>query len=249
MLTVVEDASAVETGWARRRVAHTRWTGEPTRDELRAMVKAVDDDGLVVCGTAATLNLVVEALRRAGRVSDTPVTFLPGRPPGRGGVETYELTELLALPADVDAALSADPVELPLARNDIGGVLLLEAGLAPASGKSFGAQAYHDDLLIADGPVARFDIRVDYSADDVLRATVTPPSGRKRLAGSTGRAVQIACHPARMSVDGRDLGEVEGRTWYLDDREHWLLRGAQRPAAALPEAGPRRGWLSRLLSR
>lgn len=250
MLTLVEDATATAVGWSELApVRRVRWDTAPTRDHLRALAKEADADGLVVSGSAATLSMVVEALKRAGRVSETPVGFLPGTSTGRAAEATLDLVELLSLPASAEQVLAADPVTLPLARNDIGGVLLVEATFEAERGRGFGAQAYHDDQLIADGVIGRIDVRVDYGASDVLRATVRPTSARKRSTSSAGRAVQIACDEVAMTVDGRAAAIVEGRTWYLDDRESWLLRGAQIPASAAIAPRSTGPWWSRLLGR
>lgn len=250
MLTLVEDSTATAAGWSDLApVRPVRWDDTPGRDELRALVKGVDDDGIVVSGSAASLSTVIEALKRAGRVSDTPVGFLAGTAKDDATAEaTLDLVELLSLPTSAEQVLAADPVGLPLARNDIGGVMLVEATFGPGRGRGFGAQAYHDDQLIADGIIGRIDVRVDYRASDLLLATVTPTSGRKRSTRSAGRAVQIACDEVPMSVDGRPAAKVDGRTWYLDDRERWLLRGARTPTTA-PTTPPTGGWWSRLLGR
>ncbi|WP_153504435.1 hypothetical protein [Cumulibacter manganitolerans] len=239
MLTVVEDPFAAPS----RRSGETRvirWTAAPGRDEVRAAVKAAGDEGLAVSGSLASLSLLVEGLRRAGALPGTPVAFLPGP---SADAATHDLADLLALPRTLDEALASAPTELPLARNDIGGVLLHEASFIPAAGRTFGVQAYHDDERIADGTVRRIDVRIDYAAQARLLATVTPPSGRRRTSTTAGRAVQLATDPVAMVVDGRAPEEVDGRTWYVDDREHWLLRGAVRPALREPDgaraAGPR----------
>ncbi|WP_106848766.1 hypothetical protein [Blastococcus sp. Marseille-P5729] len=248
MLTIVEDSTATVTDWSELVPARpVRWEDAPPRDELRSLIKQVDAEGVVVSGSTATLSTVVEALKRAGRVSDTPVGFLPGVPADRASAEaTLDLVELLALPTTAEQVLVADPVALPLARNDIGGVLLVEAVMGPERGRGFGAQAYHDDQLIADGIIGRIDVRVDYREADVLRATVRPTSGRKRSTSSAGRAVQIACDEVPMRVDGRGPVAVKGRTWYLDDRQRWLLRGAQIPMSETIAPRPTGRWWSRI---
>lgn len=241
MHTVIEDEYAAPYDWAAQGLrVDARWSGEPTRDEVRSALRDIGSDGVVVSGTAATLNLVVEGLRRTAQVTEVPVAFVPGRPPTTRGANlvqtaTLDLADLVTVDRgaadDLARLLSAEASPLPLVRNDIGGVLLVEAVHAPERtsrlrAPSFGAQAYHDDALIADGPVRSISVRPDYTTENSLVASVTPTSGRKKIARTTGRAVQIACDPTPMWVDGRDLGEVEGRTWYVDDREHWLLRGA-----------------------
>lgn len=236
MPIVIEDASAGPHDWAARGLTiAARWSGPPARDDVRSALREVPDDGLLVCGGIATLSIVLDGLRRAGRVAETPVAFIAGDRPSPA---TLDLVESLSLPTDPDIALGSAPAELLLARTEIGGVLLAEAVLTPLTGRGFGAQAYHDDELIADGVIGSLSVRPDYSPGGELRATVVPVSGRKRSVGSSGRAVQVACDPVSCVVDDRAAEQIEGRTWYVDEREHWLLRGAlpalRAAAAPLP---------------
>lgn len=251
MVIVIEDAGSRVHDWSRHGLAVARWTAPPTRDEVRAALRDVGEDGVVVSGTAATLNIVVDGLRRSGALA-APVTYLPGVPTGRAAepvvTATMDLAERFALPGDLEEAVTAAPVALPLARNDIGGVLLSQAHFELPRLARFGAQAYHDDQLVADGLIRSLSVLPQYGAELTLRAIVTPASGRKRTTTTYGRAVQVACDPVRMWVDGRDTGDVEGRTWYVDDREHWLLRGArldQTPQPARPGGGLLARWLRR----
>lgn len=254
MVTVIEDAGSGVPSWSPHGLAVTaRWEQEPTRDEVRAALRNLDEDGVLVAGTAATLNVVVDGLRRAGALA-TPVAFLPGVPakhaPEPVVTATFNLSQQFTLPGSVEEALAAEPVALPLTRNDIGGVLLDQCHFERARLARFGAQTYHDDHLISDGPMRGLSILPEYDGDLTLRAIVTPASGRKRTTTTYGRAVQIACEPVRMWVDGRDGGEVAGRTWYVDDREEWLLRGARRgPQDGGGGPAQPSGFWQRLLSR
>ena len=243
MVTVIEDAGSSVRDWSQHGLRVTaRWEQEPTRDEVRAALRTVSADGVLVAGTAATLNVVVDGLRRAGALQ-APVGFLPAVPakgvPAHIVNATFDLAERFALPGGVAATLAAGPVRLPLARNDIGGVLLGQCYFERSRLARFGAQTYHDDQLITDGPIRGLAVLPEYGAELTLRAIVTPPSGRKRTTTTFGRAIQVACDPVQMWVDGRNAGEVEGRTWYVDDREHWFLRGAQvEPAAPATRRRP-----------
>lgn len=230
MVTVIEDADAPRDWSAHGLTLATRWAQPPTRDEVRDAVRTVDADGVLVSGSAAALNAVVDGLRRRGAL-DTPVGFLPVVPAkGRltpAQTATHELVARLGLPTELDAVLAAEPVELMLARNDMGAVLLGEAHLEHPKLDKYGAQAYHDDQLVANGEIRGISVIPAYRDGMTLQATVTPASGRQRTTTTYGRALQIACDPAPMTVDGRDFGVIESRTWYVDDREHWLLRGAR----------------------
>lgn len=251
MVTVIEDAGSSVRSWSRYGLqVAARWTQDPTRDEVRAALQDVGPEGVLVSGTAATLNIVVDGLRRSGSLS-TPVGFLPALP-AKGAPEqlvnsTLDLAQRFGLSGEIEATLAAEPVRLALARNDIGGVLLIECLFQRPRLARFGAQTYHDDQLITDGPIRSLAVLPQYGEHLELRAIVTPTSGRKRTATTQGRAVQTACDPVRMWVDGRDSGEVEGRTWYVDEREHWYLRGAR---GEQPPADPQgTSLLARLLRR
>ncbi|MDP9429001.1 MAG: hypothetical protein M3Q47_09050, partial [Actinomycetota bacterium] len=86
-----------------------------------------------------------------------------------------------------------------------------------------GAQAHHDSVKVADGQITRIDVRPDWRAVDTLDVTVmTLPlrPGRR----TSGRAVQVACDPARVLRDGVTHPRPVTRwTWYADDRVRWRL--------------------------
>ena len=121
--------------------------------------------------------------------------------------------------------LIADPVP-----SGHGGVLLA-SGRVTAFGaqrtvlsRRFGAQAYCDDTKVADGSITRIDVRPDWTAVDRLSvAVVTQPL--RPVLRATGRALQIACAPAQVLLDGVPFDrEVTTWTWYADDRARWRLR-------------------------
>ena len=121
--------------------------------------------------------------------------------------------------------------ELPLVRDDHGGVLLHSGRVAAlgeprrALGRRFGAQAYCDDTRVADGLVTRIDVRPDWTAVDRLAVAVTTLPLR-RVGRAGGRALQLACEPAQVTRDGVPFDrEVTKWTWYADDRVRWRLRG------------------------
>ena len=235
MSLVVVDDPAVAKRWPDPVVLPAEQ--EPARDVLRELVRRAAPDGLVVAGTVGTLNRLVEAARRAALLGDLPFAFVPAATDPLA-MELADELGLTAQPHPADPAVAGLPaVPLPLVRTDVGGVVLAQASLRPASGSRFGAQAYHDDQRVADGGVRRIDVRPDHRSGERLRVTITPPRGRQRLQTSTGRALQVACDPARLTVDGLELAEVTGRTWFVDQREHWLLRGALPSVAAEPGPG------------
>jgi hypothetical protein len=126
---------------------------------------------------------------------------------------------------------SGTPRDLPLVRDDHGGVLLHHGRIEPAPdgrrpplGRRLGADAYHDDAHVADGEITRIDVRPDWTALDRLRAVVvTVPLRPPRR--SAGRALQVACDPAQVTRDGVPYTRTVTRwTWYADDRVRWTLR-------------------------
>ena len=90
--------------------------------------------------------------------------------------------------------------------------------------RRFGAQAYCDDVRVADGPITRIDVRPDWAAiDRISVAVVTLPLRPVRRA--TGRALQLAAEPVQVVRDGVPFDrEVTTWTWYADDRVRWRLR-------------------------
>lgn len=177
---------------------------------------------LLVSAAVPGLNAVLTRLVRREQVAHTPLGWIPD--PDRS---SRELAGALGLPARPTLAANVATSEgirpVRLIRDDHGGVLLHRGRLSPAAGRRFGAQSYHDDALIADGPVRRIEVRPDYSADCAVQAAV-----RRRW--TSGRAVQTACDEAVVTVDGvRRERPVTKWTWYADPRQHWLLRTPTPP--------------------
>ena len=112
-------------------------------------------------------------------------------------------------------------------RSPVHGSVRTTTGAGPARralSRRFGAQAHHDDARVADGVVTRMEVRPDWTVPDRMGvAVVTAPLRPVRR--TTGRALQVACDPARVVSDGvpRER-EVTRWTWYADDRVRWLLR-------------------------
>ena len=185
----------------------------------RHVASVVDDaEAVRVLGPVPSLAAVLARLWRTERLPAVPVRWDPAEDPASTG-----LARALGVGGGHER-------ELPLVRDDHGGVLL-SAGRVTAFGgrrrvlsRRFGAQAYCDDVRVADGPITRIDVRPDWTAvDRISVAVVTLPL--RPVQRVTGRALQIACAPAQVLRDGVPLDrEVTKWTWYADDRVRWRLR-------------------------
>jgi hypothetical protein len=191
----------------------------PSRRHVASVVDVAEE--VVVQGPVQALAAVLARLWRTERLPAVPVGWEPADDAASRG-----LARALTLGQGGER-------ELPLVRDDHGGVLLsagrLEApgapgGPVPRLGRRFGAQAHHDDARVADGLVTRIDVRPDWAEADSIRvAVMTLPLRPVRR--SRGRALQVACDPARVLRDGVPLDrEVTRWTWYADDRVRWRLR-------------------------
>jgi len=188
----------------------------PSRRHVASVVDGVDD--VVVQGPVPALAAVLARLWRTERLPAVPVGWEPADDAASAG-----LARSLGLGTGTER-------ELPLVRDDHGGVLLA-AGRVTAFGEQrkvlsrrFGAQAYCDDSRVADGPVTRIDVHPDWTATDQLTvAVVTLPL--RPVQRAIGRALQIASEPAQVLRDGVPFDrEVTKWTWYADDRVRWRLR-------------------------
>ena len=185
----------------------------------RHVASVVDDaEAVHVLGPVTALSAVLARLWRRERLPAVPVSWEPAGDPASTG-----LARALGVGTGTER-------ELPLVRDDHGGVLL-SAGRVTAFGEQrrvlsrrFGAQAHCDDDRVADGPITRIDVRPDWTAVDRLTvAVVTLPLRPVRR--SHGRALQIASAPAQVVRDGVPFDrEVTRWTWYADDRVRWRLR-------------------------
>ncbi|SFK39003.1 hypothetical protein [Geodermatophilus ruber] len=193
---------------------------DPGRAPARETVApAADADALLVRGPVAALSAVLAVLHRAGRTGTAPVSWEPADDPASTGL------------ARALGVGSGRERELPLVRDDHGGVLLHHGRIEADAGERrrplvhrLGAQAYNDDQKVADGLITRIDVRPDWRAvDTLLVGVMTLPLRPTRR--SSGRAVQIACDPARVVRDGVPYPRPVSRwTWYADDRVRWRLR-------------------------
>jgi hypothetical protein len=185
----------------------------------RHVASVVDDaEAVHVLGPVPALAAVLARLWRKERLPGVPVSWVPADDAASTG-----LARALGVGSGTER-------ELPLVRDDHGGVLLAH-GRVQAAGeprralaRRFGAQAYHDDQRVADGPITRIEVRPDWTAvDRISVAVVTVPLRPARR--TTGRALQVACAPAQVLRDGVPFErEVTKWTWYADDRVRWRLR-------------------------
>jgi hypothetical protein len=188
----------------------------PSKRHVASVVDGVDE--VVVQGPVQALAAVLTRLWRTERLPAVPVGWEPADDAASRG---------LARALDLGSGAER---ELPLVRDDHGGVLLA-AGRVTALGEQrtvlsrrFGAQAYADGTLVANGPVTRIDVRPDWTAvDRITVAVVTLPLRPVRR--TTSRAVQLASEPVQVLRDGVPFDrEVTKWTWYADDRVRWRLR-------------------------
>jgi hypothetical protein len=187
----------------------------PPRD---AVAPAAGADALLVRGPVPALAAVLAALHAAGRTADVPVSWEPADDAASVG-----LARALGVGTGTDR-------ELGLVRDDHGGVLLHHGRLETAGdpprrslSRRLGARAYHDDQKVAEGLITRIDVRPDWRAVDTIGVVVMTMPLRSRR--TTGRALQIACDPARVLRDGVPYPRAVSRwTWYADDRVRWRLR-------------------------
>jgi hypothetical protein len=192
----------------------------PSRRHVASVVD--DTEEIVVQGPVQALSAVLARLWRTERLPAVPVGWEPADDDASSG-----LARALGLG-------SAGERELPLVRDDHGGVLLhagrVEAasgtgrGIARPLGRRFGAQAHHDAVRVADGPITRIDVRPDWTQPDTIGVAVVSQPLRP-VRRTSGRALQVACEPARVLRDGVPFDrEVTRWTWYADDRVRWRLR-------------------------
>jgi hypothetical protein len=187
----------------------------PARERV---APAAEADALLVRGPVPALAAVLTALWKAGRTARVPVSWEPA-----DDRDSTALARALGIGTGGER-------ELGLVRDDHGGVLLHHGRLEAAAddrrrplARRLGAQAHHDAVKIADGQITRIDVRPDWRALDTVDVTVmTLPlrPGRR----TSGRAVQIASDPARVTRDGVPYPRpVDRWTWYADDRVRWRL--------------------------
>jgi hypothetical protein len=188
----------------------------PSKRHVASVVDVAEE--VVVQGPVQALSAVLARLWRTERLPAVPVGWEPA-----DDVASTGLARALGLG-------TGEERELPLVRDDHGGVLL-HHGRVEAAGdgrrslsRRLGLQAHHDDIRVADGEITRIDVRPDWRAVDTIGVTVmTQPLRPTRH--TSGRALQIASDPARIIRDGVPYPRPVHRwTWYADDRVRWRLQ-------------------------
>ena len=176
--------------------------------------------------------------RRAGRPRAGARALRRPRPAAQGGPQRHRCRwpgsrAATATRSGLARALgigTGEPRDLTLVRDDHGGVLLHHGRLEAAGdgrrslSRRLGLQAHHDDIKVADGEITRIDVRPEWRAVDTIAVTVmTLPLRPTRQ--TSGRALQVACDPARIVRDGVPYPRPVTRwTWYADDRVRWRLQ-------------------------
>lgn len=174
-------------------------------------------DRVVVVGDDADLAAVVLRLLRRELLGPVVVGYATGSPTA--------VTDLYSLPTGPPAlrtALLGDPDLVSLVRNDVGGVLVGRAVLAPVNGT-----VYVDAGRVLQGPAASLVVQPDSARG--LEVTVLP----RRLLGlgrrprvTRGRAVQIGTTPTTVTSDGVPYPRQMDRwTFYKHTEPLRLARG------------------------
>lgn len=174
---------------------------------------------VLVIGDDADLAAVVLRLLRKDLLGTVEVAYAPAGPTA--------FTRLWGLPfgeAAVAGAETGAAVQVPLVRDDAGGVLIGLGVLAPVAGT-----VYVDEHRVLRGPAARIEVQPDRGRG--LAATVTGPRRLGILPGKSvrteGRAVQIGTLPVIPERDGVPYPRPMDRwTWYKHT-EPLLLVGAR----------------------
>jgi hypothetical protein len=127
------------------------------------------------------------------------------------------------LAAAARIAVAGLPVPADLVRDDHGGVLVDRAELTPWRGRRLGLRAYVDDTPVADGEVAGLTVLVTGRGTLVARARPGRRWRAEPARAAAGRAVQVSCAEAGLTVDGRAHPRpVTRRNWWVEPGR-WLL--------------------------
>ena len=201
------------------------------RAELDPALDRLAGRRLVVAGSPATLGDVLTRLLRRDELSTTPVGVIdPAGPanspwsrgaPGGGTADGPDgrLVERARI------AVVGVPVPVDLVRDDHGGVLVDRAELVPWQGRRLGARAYVDGTPIADGEVTALTVMP--AGGGRLSGRAGPPRRWRSTSerAAEGRAVQISCAEARLTVDGRAHPRpVTRRNWWVEPGRWLVLR-------------------------
>ncbi|MFL6143415.1 MAG: hypothetical protein ACJ72N_16315 [Labedaea sp.] len=196
-------ALVLACGVAASRPNWTAVPARPARADLDPLL-GTGPERVVVVGTDADLAAVVLRLLRTERL-ELPVGFVPVHRAGSA------VARLWRLPAGRDAAMAlatgGRPRALPLVRDDSGGVLLGRGVTGPVRG-----EAYCDDQLALRGRARRIEVRPGPAG---VHGLVVLGGLARRPASFDGRAFQLGCEPARVTVDGVEHPRPVRRwTWY-----------------------------------
>lgn len=194
----------------------------PGRAELDPVLDEHRPRRMLVHGTDADLAAVLLRLLRTERL-DVELAYLPwGRSSGSAvwGLPVGDRAVSLA----VDGVASA----VPLARDDVGGVLVGRAEIRALTG-----ECYCDEVLVLRGDTPRLvvapgpaGIAVRAGRGGALpdgRVRAVAPTARRGRGSSVGRAVQVGGEPMTVVADGvAHPRPVPRRTWYRHTTD-WLL--------------------------
>jgi hypothetical protein len=191
--------------------------GAPGRDDVDPVLSLVgadrEYDRMVVLGEDADLAAVVVRLLRRGRLT-VPVGFVPvsarSAAVANWGLPVHGDDAL-------DVALGAEPMAVPLVRDDTGGVLVGAGRLGPVRGV-----AYCDETQVLRGPAR--SIRVTPHRAGVAVA-VAPTGWFRTPYVSHGRAFEVGCVlPTAVVKDGvAHHRPVLRWTWYRHTQDLLLI--------------------------
>ncbi len=193
----------------------------PGREELGEILAGLDGRRLVVCGTDADLAAVLLRLLRTNVVGTVPVGYVPV-------VASSAVARLWGLPTApstaVDLALRGEPDQVPLVRDDAGGVLVGLGVVRPVDGV-----AYCDDEVVLRGRAARLEVAPDRALGLTVRVVrgglVRGGLVRHRAVRQVpGRAVQLGCAPTDVWRDGVADRTTDRWTWYRHTEDWQLIR-------------------------
>ena len=211
------DAVGAVPGWApvlrALSTASISWVGARPGKEIDDLLT----DRVVVVGDDADLAAVVLRLHRKDRLTDVAVGYVATSP--------TPVTAVHSLPTGskaVSLALTGDPDPVPLIRDDVGGVLVGRAVLAPVNGT-----VYVDEHRLLRGSAKAVQVVPDPTLG--LDVSVVRPGWmmfRNRVQRRAGRAVQIGTSPAQVTSDGVLYPRTMTRwTFYKHTEPLRLVRG------------------------
>jgi hypothetical protein len=179
-----------------------------------------------------------------------------GQLPRTGDGNPRSSTAALDLAAAAEIAVTGVPRPADLVRDDHGGVLVDRAELAPWTGRRLGMRAYVDATRLVNGQIAGLTVlrtaggalRAQVwpgrrwpwaargaaasrtAAEQAAERTAAgqPAAGQPAASGAvSGRAVQVSCDEARLTVDGREHPRpATRRNWWVEPGG-WLLVSAR----------------------